>query len=127
MVSSTTTWSQTGGAQGDHGDAAGIDRVGLAALTGGEHAGPGGQLRGHVHHGFAVGDQALRDVPADTVAALDRPHAVSVPAAGGEHRLIAVLVSAEPALPDGLLALVDDLDGRRPLVRTHPDDDLSPQ
>jgi hypothetical protein len=45
----------------------------------------GGQLRGHVHDGLAVADQALRDVPADAVAALDRPSALLVaarPAAG---------------------------------------------
>ena len=33
---------QSGGAQGDHGDAAGIDRVGLTALAGGEHPRAGG-------------------------------------------------------------------------------------
>ena len=92
---------QTFGAQGDHGDAVGIDRVGLAALAGGEHPRPGRQLRRHVHHGLAVGDQALSDVPADAVAALDRPQPVLVLAAGGEHGLVAVAVGAEPALPDG--------------------------
>ena len=65
----------------DHGDAVGVDRVGLAALAGGEHPRPGGQLRRHVHHGLAVGDQALSDVPADAVAALHRPDPLRVPAA----------------------------------------------
>ncbi|WP_245737031.1 hypothetical protein [Micromonospora pattaloongensis] len=41
----------------------------------------------------------MSDVPADAVAALDRPKAVLVPATGGEHGLVAVAVGAEPALP----------------------------
>jgi hypothetical protein len=41
----------------------------------------------------------------------------------GEHRLVAVAVGAEPALAEGLLTVVDDLDGGRPLVRVHADDD----
>ncbi|WP_246608076.1 phosphotransferase [Paractinoplanes toevensis] len=82
---------------------------------------------GHVHDDLAVGDQALRDVSADTVAALDRPLAVFVTAAGGQHGLVAVGVGAEAALPDRLFTLVDDLDGRGPLVRIHPDDDASHQ
>nr|WP_204296755.1 hypothetical protein [Actinoplanes capillaceus] len=59
------------------GDAVGIDRVGLAALAGGEHPGAGGQFRRDVKDGLAVGDQALGDVPADTVAARDRPDPVT--------------------------------------------------
>jgi hypothetical protein len=69
----------------------------------------------------------LRDVPADAVAALDRPLAVFVSAPGSEHRLVAVGVGAEAALPDRLFTFVDDLDGRGPLVRIHPDDDSSHQ
>jgi hypothetical protein len=37
---------QAGGAHRDHGNAARVDRVGLAALAGGEDPGPGGQFRG---------------------------------------------------------------------------------
>jgi hypothetical protein len=81
-------------------------------------------FRGHVHHGFAVGDQALGDVSADAVAALDRPYPVGVLAAGGQHGLVTGAVGAEPALPDDAFTLVDDLDGRGPLVRIHSDDDL---
>jgi hypothetical protein len=44
--------------------------------------------------------------------------------AGGEHGLVAVAVGAEPALPDSLFPVVDDLDGRGTLVRVHADDDL---
>ena len=76
-----------------------VSGVGLAALTGGEYPCPRGQLRGYIKNGFAVGHQALSDVPADAVAALDRPHPVGVPTAGGEHGLVAVAVGAKPALP----------------------------
>ena len=48
-----------------------------------------------------------------------------MPAAGGEHGLVAVAVGAEPALPDDLLPLVDDLDGGGTLMRIHLDDDAS--
>jgi hypothetical protein len=116
---------QTRGAQHDHGDAAGVDRVDLAALAGGEHPGSGGQLRRHLDDGLTIGEQPLGDVPADAVATLHRPDPVGVLTAGGEHRLVAVAVGAEPALPDGLLPLVDDLNGGGTLVRIHPDDDAS--
>ena len=81
---------QPGGAQGGHRDAVGVDRVGLAALAGVEHPHLGGQLRRHVEDGFAVGDQALGDVPADAVAAFDGPDPIRVAAAGGQHRPVAL-------------------------------------
>jgi hypothetical protein len=43
-------------------------------------------------------------------------------AARGQHRLVTVPVSAEPALEQHLLPVVDDLDRRRALVRVRPDD-----
>jgi len=52
----------------------------------------------YVEDRFAVGDQALSDVLADAAAAFDGPDAVSVLVLGGEHRLVAVAVGAEPAL-----------------------------
>ncbi|BCJ51872.1 hypothetical protein Asp14428_33470 [Actinoplanes sp. NBRC 14428] len=100
----------------------GVDWVGLAALAGGEHPGAGGQLRGHVEDGFSVGDQALGDVPADAIAAFDRPDAVGVFTAGGEHCLVSVAVGAEAALADGLLArfmismVADRLCGSTPMT-----------
>jgi hypothetical protein len=60
-------------------DAVSIDRIGFAALTGGEHPSPGGQFRRRVQDGLAVGEQPLRDMPADAVAALDRPVPLAVP------------------------------------------------
>jgi hypothetical protein len=58
-------------------------------------------------------------------APFDRPAAIGVLAGGGEHRLVAVVVGAEPALFQDPFPLVDDLDGRGSLVRIHPDDDPS--
>jgi hypothetical protein len=115
---------QAGCPQGDHGDAAGIDRVGLAALTGGEDSGSGGQLRRHVHDRFIIGDQALSHVAADAAASFDGPDPVRVLAAGGEHRFVAVAVGGEPASADSLFPVVDDLDRGGTLVWVHADDDL---
>jgi hypothetical protein len=98
-----------------------VDRVGLAALTGVEHPHPRGQLRGHVEDRFAVGDQALGEVPADSAAALDCPDAVGEPAAGREHLLVTDGVRAVPAPCKDFLPFIDDFDRGRPLVRIHPD------
>jgi hypothetical protein len=52
-----------------------IRRVGLAALTGGKHPGPGlsfRQLGWNIDH-LVIRGQAQRDVPAAAAAALDRP------------------------------------------------------
>ena len=103
----------------------GVDRVGLTALAGGEHPGPGGQLRGYVQDGLAVGDQALGDVPADAATTLDRPDPVGMFTAGGQHRLVTLAVGAEPALVLDAFSLVDDLDGRGAFVRVYVDDDLA--
>ena len=89
---------QSGSPQGGHGDAVRVGRVGLTGLGGVEQPGSRGHFRRHVEHGLAVGDQALGDVPADAVAALDRPDPLLVLPTGLEHRLVAVAVSAEPAL-----------------------------
>jgi hypothetical protein len=61
---------------------------------------------------------------ADAAAPFDGPQPVGVLTAGGQHRLVAVAVSGEPAPPDNLFAVVDDLDGGGTLVRVHADDDL---
>jgi hypothetical protein len=114
-AATATLWASTGF----------VGRVGLAALAGGEHPDLGGQLRWHVHHGFTVGDQSLRGVPADAVAAFHRPYPLRVAPAEGTHRPVAVPVGAEPAARQYGLPVVDDLDRRRPLVRIHPDDDSS--
>ena len=79
----------------------------------------GGQLRWHVDDVLTVGDQALGHMPADTVAALHRPHPLRVPAAGGEHGPVAVRIGPIAALSEDLLPPVDHLDRRRALVRIH--------
>ena len=76
---------QIRGAQRNHRDRMGIHRVGLAAVAGGEHPHLRRQLRRHVKHRLTVVDQPVGDVLADPVAALDRPHPIGEPAAGGEH------------------------------------------
>ena len=70
----------------DHGDRVRIVGVGLAALAGVEHPQPCRQLRRYVHHLFAGPDQPARDVPADPVAALDRPQPVG-PLLGASQQL----------------------------------------
>jgi hypothetical protein len=73
-----------------------IHRAGLAAVAGREHPDLRGQLRRRIDHALAVRHQPMRDVLTDAVATLhDRHHPTS---------------------------LIDDLDRRRSLVRTHPDD-----
>src|ERR1035437_9317472 len=84
-----------------------------------------GRLRRHIDHGLTVSDEPLGNMPANAAAAPGRPHAVREPAACGQHRLVTVAVSAEPALRQNPLAAVDDLDRRGPLMRVHPDDHMS--
>lgn len=45
---------QTVGARGNHSDTAGVDRVGLAVLPGGEDPSAGGQFGRDVQHGLVV-------------------------------------------------------------------------
>jgi hypothetical protein len=49
----------TGGFQGRQADGDRVIAVGLAAVAAGVHPDPCRQLRGHVHHRLAVGDQVL--------------------------------------------------------------------
>jgi hypothetical protein len=59
--------------QGDHDDRVRIRSIGLAALPGTGHPGPGGQLGGHVQHRLPAGQQPLRKGAADPVRSLHRP------------------------------------------------------
>src|SRR5262249_11174788 len=81
------------------------------------------QLRWHIHHGLAVGDQPLRDMPPYTLAALDCPDPLRPAPPSREHRPVAGAVSPEPASLQDLFPLAKDLDRRRHLVRIHTDDD----
>jgi hypothetical protein len=97
----------------------GVGGVGLAALAGGEHPRPGGQLRRHIHHDLAIGDQSLREVLTDPIAALHRPYPIREPAADSEHVPIADRVGGEPSLAEHTFGVVKHLDGGGPLVRIH--------
>jgi hypothetical protein len=72
-----------------------VDRVGLAAVAGGEYPHLRRQLRRHIQNDLAVVDQAVRDVLADAVAALNRPLPVSEPAPGHQHFRVTTLIGAE--------------------------------
>jgi hypothetical protein len=89
-----------------------VDGIGLATLARGEYPHPGRELRRHIHDRFPVSDQALGDVAADAVAALDGPGSVWMPAAEGEHLLVSVAVGAKPAPIHDPFAVIDDLDCR---------------
>jgi hypothetical protein len=83
---------KVGAVLGDGGDAAGVDAVGLAAVTGLQHAGARGQRRGHVEHGLAGGDELLGEQAPETAGAFDGPHPLRPagrPAAQAcEHRTV---------------------------------------
>jgi len=64
-------------------------------------------------------------MPADAVAALDRPGPHRPSAADGEHLPVAVPVGAEPTAAEDILPLVEDLDRCRQLVRIYSDDDAA--
>ena len=65
-----------------------IGHIGLTALPGRKDPGPGRQLRRHVHDLLPGGDQPGRDVPADPLAALDRPGPRRPLPSPGEHRRV---------------------------------------
>ncbi len=113
--------AQPAHADADQGDGVGVGVVGLAALAGGEDPHPRGQLGRHVQDLLTQRQEAGHDVPADALAALDRPGplgpTVRVLHQGGEPGL----VGGEPAVPDDLLGRCHDLDRDRALVRVHPD------
>ena len=113
---------QARSAQGGQRDRVRTGRVGLAAVPGGEHPHLRGQLRRHAGHDLAVMNQAVRQVPADAVAALHRPDPVRELPRRGQHVRIPGLVRAVPARRQHYRPPVDDLDRGRALVRVHPDD-----
>src|SRR5215469_18405982 len=102
-----------------------IRRIGLAAPASSERPGPGRQLGWHINNLLAVGEQPVRDVPADALASLDRPYPLRPPPGRREHRPVPGRVSAIPATAGHALIGGHDLDGRRALMRIHADDDLA--
>jgi hypothetical protein len=113
---------QVRGAQRDHRHRMRVDRVGLAAVAGGEHPHLSRQLRRHVQHHLAVVHQPVGDVLANAVAAPHRPDPLGAAPAGGAHGGVAGRVGGVPARREHPAAVVDDLDRRRAFVRVHPDD-----
>ncbi|WP_165949742.1 hypothetical protein [Micromonospora sp. KC207] len=69
-------WTQPGHPGGDECDGVCVGGVGHAALTGGDHPRPRGQLRRDVNDLLALGEQPSGDVPADALAAFDSPDPV---------------------------------------------------
>jgi hypothetical protein len=69
-----------------------VDRIGLAAVTRGEHPHLCRQLRRHVQHGLTVVHETVREVSTNAVAALDRPHPLGKPPTGLDHLGIAPLI-----------------------------------
>ncbi len=102
-----------------------VGGVGLAALTGGEHPRPRGQLGRHIDDGLAVGDQALREVTTHALTPFDRPTPLRPFSSRGQQLSVAVPVGAEPAGCDNTLPFVEDFDRRRPLMRVHPNHHMS--
>ena len=71
---------------------------------------------------FAVLEESLGERTSRTVAAFDCPDPVRPGLRVRAHRGVAGAVGGEPARPEHLLVLVDDLDRGRQLVGIDPDD-----
>jgi hypothetical protein len=99
-----------------------IDRVGLAPVAGGEHPHLSRQLRRHIQDDLAVVHQAVRQMPADAVAALHRPDPGRELSRRRQHLGITSLVRAVRPGRQHRGLLIDDLDRGRALMRVHPDD-----
>ena len=115
--------AQPGHPGADQRDRVRVGGVGLAALPGREHPRPRGQLRRHVHDVLAVGEQPVGDVPADALAALDRPDPLRPRRDECQHRLVALDGGVEPATTDDGLVGDHHLDRDAAFVRVHPDHD----
>jgi hypothetical protein len=74
---------------------------------------------------FSRGQQPVRDMPADTLAALDRPGPLRPPLRLGQHRPVPSRIGAIPAPAHHSLIAGHDLNRGRTLVRVHPDDHLA--
>ena len=101
-----------------------VVRVGLAVVPGVEQPHPRGQLGRDVDDDLTGLQQPLRQGPAGTVGALDRPHPPRPRLDVRQHRRVPGPVGGEPALAELAFVVVDDLDRGRQLVGIDPDDDL---
>jgi hypothetical protein len=99
--------------QRHHHHRVGTGDIGLAAMPGVEHPGPGGQLGRHVQHPLGVGEQPPGDRRSHPVGALHRPHPVRPLPGEAQHRPIAGGAGGERTdRPQHL-----PVDRHRPLVR----------
>jgi hypothetical protein len=112
--------AQTRRADRDHRDRAGIARVVLAAVPDIEDPGPSRELRRHVEHSLAVGNQALRELHPDAAGALHRPGPFRPPPRHPEHVPVAGAVVADLQRRQLGLASVKHRHRVRPLRRVHP-------
>jgi hypothetical protein len=108
-------------AGGNQRDRVRIGGIGLAALAAGEHPRPGRQLGRHIHHTLAVSQQPAGDMPANALAALDRPDPLRPPLRLGQHRPVPGGVGAIPPTANNSLVASHHLDRGGSLMRIHPD------
>jgi hypothetical protein len=113
--------AQPAHAGGGQRDRVRVGGVGLAALPGGKYPYPGRQLGRHVDDSFAIGEQPVRHVPADTLASLNCPDPLRPRRHRRQHRRIPSGVGAIPAAAYDSLFTGHDLDRGGALVRVHPD------
>jgi hypothetical protein len=97
-----------------------VGGIGLAALSGGEHPGTRRQLGWNVNDLLALREQPVRDVPADPLAALDRPHPVRPAARATHHRREAIAIGTEPPGTHNGFVAGHHLDGRERLCGSIP-------
>jgi hypothetical protein len=95
----------------------------LRALTSREHPGPSRQLRWDVDDLLAGGDEPVRDVPPDPIAALHGPGPLRPLPSVGEHRGEPIDVGGEPAAAEHALVAGHHLDRDAAFVRVHADHD----
>jgi hypothetical protein len=74
---------------------------------------------------LTIGQKPVRDVPADALASLNRPHPPRPPPGLRQHRRIPGGVGGIPAPASDGLITGHDLDRGSALVRVHPDDYLA--
>ena len=113
---------QAFGADRDDGDGVGVQGVGLAVVAGVEEPHPRRELRRHIDHLLAGGDESLGQWTAGAVGSLDRPEAVGPLLHITAHRGVTGVGGVEPTAAEELFVGVDDLDRHRHLVGIDPDD-----